>query len=96
MRGNRDPRELHAPKRKPEVRGGATATIADAKRCQAHQLLVICHAPMCWHKAAIPIDRFSDDIIIQSIQPRLRCTACGVRGRADVRPDYTRHTAHRP
>jgi hypothetical protein len=64
------------------------ATIGNARRFGVTELLVYCHQPMCWHQSTLPAARFADDVVIQSLKPRLRCSRCGQLGNVDVRPDW--------
>jgi hypothetical protein len=65
---------------------------ANIGHCRAHDLthlLIYCtNFPVfCYHDARMPIDRFSDDAMLDDIQARCRCTKCGKKG-AEIRPDW--------
>ena len=65
---------------------------ANIGHCRAHDLthlLIYCtNFPVfCYHDARIPIDGLPDDLQLDDIQARCRCTRCGKKG-AEVRPDW--------
>nr|WP_036027946.1 hypothetical protein [Bradyrhizobium yuanmingense] len=49
-------------------------------------VLVCCH---CGHNVALNADRWSDDVRLSDLEPRLVCQGCGGRG-GEVRPDFQR------
>ena len=62
--------------------------LADIRMHGVRQLLVYCgNAGCCRHQARLDADRWSDDMTLGELQPRMICIACGHVG-ADVRPDW--------
>lgn len=62
--------------------------LADVRMHGVRQLLVYCgNAAGCRHQARLDADRWSDDVTLGELQPRMICIVCGHVG-ADVRPDW--------
>jgi hypothetical protein len=62
--------------------------LADIRLHGVRQLLVYCgNADRCRHQARLDADRWSDDVTLGELQPRMVCIECGHVG-ADVRPDW--------
>jgi len=67
-----------------------SVTIASVRAHGVSQLLVYCLGKRkgdwpCHHSGKLPIDRFQAEEVLQDIERRCRCTACGW-SRADLRP----------
>jgi hypothetical protein len=58
-------------------------------------LLVYCGSIYCSYGAKLNADHLPDETAIRPLGARMACTRCGHRG-ADVRPDWSPHTNHRP
>jgi hypothetical protein len=58
-------------------------------------LLVYCASIWCNHSTKLNGDWLPDNAVLLTLDARMVCTRCGLIG-ADVRPDWSPHTAHRP
>jgi hypothetical protein len=70
--------------------GGGTRppkiTLGEMRASGVRGLLIDCEDYRCSHSIALMADRWSDDLRLSDIEPRLVCTACGKRG-AEVRAE---------
>ena len=86
----RPPRELLPNERRHEHQDQPRdANIADCRRHALTHLLIYCtnYPAYCHHDGTLPIDGLPDELLLDQIQVRCRCTRCGKKG-ADVRPDW--------
>ena len=54
---------------------------------------VSCHWPDCWHRAAVDVSSYPDDVIVAELGRRFRCSRCGSRN-VDARPDWQQYAEH--
>jgi hypothetical protein len=65
-------------------------------RSHGRRDLLVYYESIWWnHSAKINADWLPDDTVLLTLDRRTVCTKCGLIG-ADVRPDWTPHTAHEP
>ena len=70
-------------------------TLGHIRAHGCRDLLIYCESGHCHHRARMNADWLPDATPVRSLCPRMVCTCCGLIG-ADVRPDWTPHTEHRP
>jgi hypothetical protein len=72
------------------------ARIADCRAQALTHILIYCtnFPAFCHHDAKRPIADFPDDLLLDDLQARCRCTRCGKKG-AEVRPDWAPVVARR-
>jgi hypothetical protein len=52
-------------------------------------LKVTCAQPDCRHESLLNLDDYPDDTVLTDLWPRVACSKCGKRGKADVRPNWS-------
>jgi hypothetical protein len=67
-------------------------TMAHIRGHGCRDLLVSCASPWCNHSAKLNADWLPDNAAVRSLGSRMVCTACGLIGDSDVRPDWSPHT----
>jgi hypothetical protein len=73
----------------------APVTLGHIRGHGCRDLLIYCHDTICNHSVRLNADHLPDDMPVRSLCPRMTCTKCGRKG-AEVRPDWSPHTSHRP
>lgn len=74
---------VHNPHTTPDFR---PMTAGNMRQNGVHHLLICC--PACDHEATVNIDHIADAVVLVSLYPRFRCTACGNADQVDVRPNW--------
>jgi hypothetical protein len=70
-------------------------TFGEMRASGVRGVLIYCSDYKCSHWTRLGADacaRWSDDVRLSDVEPRLVCEACGRKG-ADVRPDFDWETA---
>ncbi|WGS23924.1 MULTISPECIES: hypothetical protein [unclassified Bradyrhizobium] len=62
-------------------------TLGEMHTAGVRGVLVFCSDYACSHSIALMADRWSNDLRLSDIEPRLVCSVCGKRC-ADVRPNF--------
>ena len=60
-------------------------TLGNMRELGVRPLIVTCE--LCHHRAALPVDRWPDTVLVRDFGPRMVCTSCGIIG-AGARPDW--------
>ncbi len=64
---------------------GPPMTLGNMRSLGVRLLAVTCE--LCHHEAVLPADRWPDEVLVSTFQPRMACTCCGIVG-ADARPNW--------
>jgi hypothetical protein len=77
------------------IRKRATFELVTMRHIRGHgcrDLLVYCNSIWCNHSAKLDADWLPDNTVLLDLDHRMVCTACGLAGDSDVRPDWSSHT----